>query len=150
MIDMNSMKFCDDELLERPVKIDLIQDYVKQRMKSIKEYQVKHADHYDSPLDGPQVTNTEIFRIYIETYLKNRKDIHLQGMPFLVRNLAPKQTGLPIEIYLFTKTTVWEEYEVIQSEIFDHLLAAASHFGLHVFQEPTGMDFGKLMSEKRM
>jgi miniconductance mechanosensitive channel len=150
LIDMNSMKFCDDELLERLVKIDLIQEYVKKRMKSIKEYQIEHADCYDSPLDGPQVTNTEIFRFYIETYLKNRKDIHLKGMPFLVRNLAPTQTGLPIEIYLFTKTTMWEEYEAIQSEIFDHLLAAASHFGLHVFQEPTGTDFGKLMSEKRM
>lgn len=144
LIDMNSMKFCDDDLLERLVKIDLIQDYVRQRMKSIKEYQVEHADHYDSPLDGPQVTNTEIFRVYIETYLKNRRDIHLSGMPFLVRNLAPTQTGLPIEIYLFTKTTVWEEYEAIQSEIFDHLLAAARHFGLQVFQNPTGMDFGKL------
>ncbi len=150
LIDMNSMKFCDDELLERLKKIDLIQDYVNQRMKSIKAYQVEHADHYDSQLDGPQVTNTEIFRVYIESYLKNRKDIHLEGMPILVRNLAPTQTGLPIEIYLFTKTTVWEEYEAIQSEIFDHLLAAASHFELHVFQEPTGMDFGKLMTEKRL
>lgn len=149
LIDMNSMKFCDNELLEQLVKIDLIQDYVKKRMDSIKDYQIKHADHYDSPLDGPQVTNTEIFRVYIETYLKARKDIHRKGMPFLVRNLAPTQTGLPIEIYLFTKTTVWEEYEAIQSEIFDHLLAAASHFGLHVFQEPTGMDFGKLTAEFR-
>jgi miniconductance mechanosensitive channel len=146
LIDMNSMHFCDDALLEKLSKIDLIQDYVKKKMKSIQEYQRKHADHYDSPLDGPQVTNTEFFRVYIETYLKNRKDVHLTGMPFLVRNLAPTQNGLPIEIYLFTRTTVWEEYEAIQSEIFDHLLAAASHFDLHVFQEPTGMDFTKLVT----
>jgi miniconductance mechanosensitive channel len=146
LIDMTSMKFCDDEMLEKLAKIDLIQDYLKKRMQSIQEYRREHADHYDSPLDGPQTTNTEVFRIYIESYLKNRKDIHLSGMPFLVRNLAPTQTGLPIEVYLFTCTTIWEEYEAIQSEIFDHLLTAASHFGLRVFQEPTGLDFNNLAS----
>jgi miniconductance mechanosensitive channel len=146
LIDMNSIKVCSDELLEQLAKIDLIQDHVKQRMKSIKDYQLENADHFDSPLDGPQVTNTEIFRVYIENYLRCRKDIHLSGMPFLVRNLAPTPSGLPIEIYLFAKTTVWEEYEKIQSEIFDHLLAATGYFGLQVFQEPTGMDFGKLMT----
>jgi len=62
-------------------------------------------------------------------------------LPFLVRSLESTPTGLPIEIYIFTKTTIWEEYEAIQSEIFDHLLAAALHFRLRVFQEPTGMDF---------
>ena len=140
-IDMTSMRFCDDELLENLSRIDLICEYVTARMQLIQDYRLAHADHYDSPLDGPQVTNTEIFRHYIEAYLRNREDIHLKGLPFLVRNLAPTQTGLPIEIYLFTKTTVWEEYEAIQSEIFDHLLAAAGHFALNVFQEPTGTDF---------
>jgi miniconductance mechanosensitive channel len=144
LIDMTSMKFCDDDMLEKLVKIDLIQDQLRMRMKSIQDYRLMHADHYDSLLDGPQITNTEVFRIYVESYLKNRHDIHLEGMPFLVRNLAPTQTGLPIEIYLFTKTTIWEEYELIQSEIFDHLLAAASHFGLRVFQDPTGLDFNNL------
>ena len=141
LIDMTSMRFCDEDMLQRLSKIDLICEYVSERMQMIKDYQTAHADHYDSPLDGPQVTNTEIFRHYIEAYLRSRDDIHQDGLPFLVRNLEPTQTGLPIELYLFTKTTVWEEYEAIQSEIFDHLLAAANHFGLHVFQEPTGMDF---------
>ena len=146
LIDMTSMKFCDEDMLQKLGKIDLIQEYLNKRRESIEQYQREHAGHYDSPLDGPQITNTEVFRVYIESYLKSRSDIHLQGMPFLVRNLAPTQTGLPIEVYLFTKTTVWEEYEAIQSEIFDHLLTAASHFGLRVFQEPTGMDFNAFTS----
>lgn len=146
LIDMTSMRFCDKDMLQKLEKIDLIQEDVKKRRQSIEQYQREHADCYDSPLDGPQITNTEVFRVYIESYLKSRSDIHLQGMPFLVRNLAPTQTGLPIEVYLFTKTTVWEEYEAIQSEIFDHLLTAASHFGLRVFQEPTGMDFNVFAS----
>lgn len=141
LIDMTSMKFCDENLLQELSKIDRIHDYLQKKMKEITDYKKKHEDHYDSPLDGPQVTNTELFRVYIETYLRNCEDIHNEGLPFLVRSLAPTQSGLPIEIYVFTKTTQWEEYEAIQSEIFDHLLAAASHFDLRLFQEPTGMDF---------
>lgn len=141
LIDMTSMKFCDEELLEELSKIDLIHDYLEMKLTEIMEYKVKHADHYDSPLDGPQVTNTELFRVYIETYLHDREDIHQTNLPFLVRSLAPTPSGLPIEIYVFTKTTRWEDYEAIQSEIFDHLLSAAWHFDLRLFQEPTGMDF---------
>jgi miniconductance mechanosensitive channel len=62
-------------------------------------------------------------------------------MPFLIRALAPKPNGLPIELYIFARTTAWEQYEQTQSEIFDHLLAAAPNFDLRVFQEPTGLDF---------
>lgn len=128
-------------MLARLSKIDLIQDYLQERLASIEAYRHEHGAQFDSPLDGPQITNTEIFRYYIVAYLKNRPDIHQEGMPFLVRTLAPNPTGLPIELYLFTRTTQWEVYEQIQAEIFDHLLAAAGHFDLRVFQEPTGMDF---------
>jgi miniconductance mechanosensitive channel len=77
-------------------------------------------------------------------YLRNRADIHQANetqMPFLIRSLDPNRAGLPIEVYVFAKTTDWVAYEQIQAEIFDHFLAAASYFGLRVFQEPTGMDF---------
>jgi miniconductance mechanosensitive channel len=141
LIDMTSIKFCDEEMLQKLHRIDLIQEYLSTKLKAIEQYRHAHSDHYDSPLDGPQITNIEVFRAYINSYLKSRQDIHKDGMPFLVRTLAPNPTGLPIELYIFTRTTQWEKYESIQSEIFDHLLAAAAHFDLHVFQEPTGLDF---------
>ena len=147
LVDMNSVKFCDEGMLRRLSKIDLIQSYLQDRIASLETYQQENAGRYDSPLDGPQITNTEIFRRYIVTYLKNRPDIHQDGMPFLVRTLAPTPTGLPIELYIFTRTTQWEVYEGIQAEIFDHLLAAAGHFDLRVFQEPTGMDFATFARE---
>ena len=146
---MTSMKFCDEKLLDELSKIDLIHNYLEGKKKEINEYREKHADHYDSPLDGPQVINTEPFRVYIESYLRNCDDIHRNGLPFLVRSLAPTSSGLPLEIYVFTKTTKWEEYEAIQSEIFDHPLSAAWHFDLRLFQEPTGMDFSAF-AEKTM
>jgi len=141
-VDMVSIKFCDREMLERLRKIDLIAAYLDKKIARLDAYQREHADHFDSPLDGPQITNIEVFRAYITAYLKTRSDIYTTGdMPFLVRVLSPSPTGLPVELYIFAKTTEWEKYEAIQAEIFDHLLAAAGSFELRVFQEPTGLDF---------
>jgi len=141
LVDMTSIKFCDEEMLGRLQRIDLIQAYLTAKIQAIEAYSRAHSEHYDSPLDGPQITNIEVFRAYITAFLKERQDIHHESMPFLVRTLSPTPTGLPIELYIFTKTTQWEQYETIQAEIFDHLLAAAGHFDLRVFQEPTGLDF---------
>lgn len=141
LIDMVSIKVCDAELLKRLSKIDLIEDYVKDKMRGLKDYQREHKEHSDSPLDGPQVTNIEIFRTYMTAYLKSRTDVYTEGKPFLVRVLAPTATGLPMDLYMFAKTTEWARYENTIAEIIEHFLAAASSFDLRVFQEPTGLDF---------
>ena len=113
-----------------------------ERQKSIAAYK-KGKGGNDLPLDGPQVTNVEIFRMYVEAYLKNHPKIHTHEMDFVIRELAPSSAGLPIELYVFTKTTKWNEYEHIQAEIIDHLLAAAAFFDLRIFQQPTGTDFAR-------
>jgi miniconductance mechanosensitive channel len=141
LVDMISIKFCSRDMLDRLCKIDLLSDLLAEKIAKIDEYQRKHQDHYDSPLDGPQLTNIEVFRTYIVAYLKSRTDIYTEDKPFLVRVLAPGATGLPVELYIFAKTTDWATYEGIQAGIFDHLLAAAHVFDLRVFQEPTGLDF---------
>lgn len=140
-VDMNTIKFCDAELLQRLRRIDRLQSFVDRKIEDLEAYRQEHADHFDSPLDGPQTTNVEIFRRYIVKYLKSREDIYQENMPFLVRALAPSPNGLDIEVYVFAKTTEWTAYELIQSEIFDHLLAAAPNFDLRVFQQPSGLDF---------
>jgi len=140
-VDMISIKFCDAEMLARLRKVDLVAPWLNQKIESLEAYQREHSDHFDSPLDGPQITNIEIFRTYITEYLKSRPDIISDGMPFLVRVLEPNPTGLPIELYVFTRVTQWEGYEAIHAEIFEHLLGAAQVFDLRVFQEPTGLDF---------
>lgn len=148
LVDMTSIKFCDEAMLRELRKIDLIQEYLDAKVQALKSHEHANPEQFDSPLDGPQITNTEVFRAYIVAYLKNRPDIHKEGMPFLVRTLAPNPTGLPIEVYVFTTTTSWTDYEQIQAEIFDHLLAAAGHFHLRVFQEPTGLDFAALATRR--
>ena len=76
-------------------------------------------------------------------YLKANPKIHKE-MTLLVRQLAPTPQGLPIEIYCFTNDTAWTNYEGIQGDIFDHLLAILAEFGLEAFQEPAGRDFARL------
>lgn len=150
-IDLGSVRFCDAEMLERFEKVDILRPYLEERLAEIERENKEKGIVMDSPLDGRQLTNLGTFRAYIETYLRNHKDIHQHGLTFLVRQLAPGPTGVPLEIYVFTKTTEWVTYERIQADIFDHLLASVSVFDLRVFQEPTGRDFaeafGRLSSQ---
>jgi miniconductance mechanosensitive channel len=143
-LDQNAVRFCTPEMIKRYGKIDLIAEYIANRQALVSDYKKKRSP-LDSPLDGPQITNVEIFRAYIEAYLKNHPQIHNQKMDFIVRELAPTSTGLPVELYVFTKTTKWNEYENIQAEIIDHLLAAAAFFDLRLFQEPAGSDFARVL-----
>jgi miniconductance mechanosensitive channel len=140
-IDLGSIRFCNAAMIERFRKVDILRDYLDSRLAEIERENREKGIEMDSPLDGRQLTNLGTFRAYIEAYLHHHKDIHQEGLTFLVRQQAPGATGVPIEIYVFTKTTDWVRYEKIQSDIFDHLLASAPAFDLRVFQEPTGMDF---------
>jgi len=146
LIDQLSIGFCSVETLRRWTRIDLLADWVSERVAALEAYAAAHQDHYDLPLDGPQVTNLEVFRAYTVAYLRSRPDIYTEEMPFVVRVLAPAPTGLPLEVYVFTRTTEWVTYEAIQAQIFEHLLAAAAAFDLRVFQEPSGLDMQRWAS----
>ena len=144
-IDLMSISFCDRDMLECLMKIDLVHDYVESYLNRIEQFLSEKGNQVDSPLDGLQVTNLSVFRAYIEAYLRNHPALHQEEMVLLVRELAPGQTGLPVEIHVFTKTVEGIKYETIQADIFDHLLAATSHFDLRVFQDPTGSDFSTII-----
>ncbi len=138
-IDMNSIKFCDNKMISKFSKIDIISDYIDSKSKDIEAYnQSKNSN--DSLLNGRALTNIGTYRKYISSYLKNNSNIN-KDMTFLVRQLSPGSNGLPIEIYVFSNNTDWIEYEGIQSDIFDHLIASIKEFDLVLFQNPTGNDF---------
>ena len=138
-IDMNSVKFCDDRMISKFSKIDIISDYIDSKIKDIGKYnQSKNSS--DSLLNGRALTNIGTYRKYISSYLTNNSNIN-KDMTFLVRQLSPTSNGLPIEIYVFSNNTDWIEYEQIQSDIFDHLIASIKEFDLVLFQNPTGNDF---------
>ncbi len=142
-IDMNSIKFCDNSMIERFKKFKVISDYINQKQSEINKHNIENNINEEGLINGRSLTNIGTFRAYIEGYLRNHANIHNE-MTFLVRQLAPESDGLPIEIYVFSSDTNWVNYEAIQSNIFDHLLAVLSEFDLKVFQNPTGDDFRKI------
>lgn len=139
-IDANSVKLVDPELREKFKKIQLISDYIKERQKEIEEYNAQNNIDTSLLINGRRMSNLGVFRKYIENYLHAHPRIR-KDMTILVRQLANENKGIPMEIYCFTNTVAWVEYETIQSDIFDHLYSTAAYFEIDIFQEPTGRDF---------
>ncbi len=147
-VDLNTIRFCDREMLERFKNVPLVKEYIEAKLSEASQTG-SAAKHLESPPTTPQTTNMEVFQAYVTNYLRNRPDLHQEGMTLLVHQLAPGPTGLPLEIYVFTKTVEWAAYEAVQAEILDHLLGALPQFDLRVFQEPTGADFRALADRQR-
>jgi miniconductance mechanosensitive channel len=147
-IDMQSVKFCTPEMIERFNRIQRLQDYIQHKTKEIEVYNKEHNIDDSVLVNGRRMTNLGIFRSYIEQYLKHHPKIH-QDMTFLVRHLQPTEKGIPIEIYVFSNDQAWANYEAIQADIFDHILAVIPEFELRVFQNPTGADFQNLVPGTR-
>ncbi len=139
-IDMNSIKFCTEEMIERFKNIQYITDYIEKKKDELAEYNKEYNIDGSTLVNGRHMTNVGTFQEYIRAYLRNHPKIHKE-MTFLVRQLKPIETGLPIEIYVFSNDQDWINYEGIQADIFDHLLAVAPEFELRLFQSPSGNDF---------
>jgi miniconductance mechanosensitive channel len=145
-IDMNSIRLCDDVLLAHLERIHLLTDYIRTKREQVAAYNREHSIDEDCLVNGRRLTNVGTYRAYIVAFLRQHPMIN-QDMTFLVRQLAPTSQGLPLEIYVFSKDKVWANYEAIQADIFDHLLAVTHEFDLHVFQQPAGTDF-RLLAEQ--
>lgn len=143
-IDSNSIKFVDPNMREAFKKYHLINEFVVNRQQEIETYNNQNKIDTSVLINGRRMTNFGVFRRYVEHYLKNHPQIK-QDMTIMVRQLATLNKGIPLEIYCFTNNTEWLQYESIQSDIFDHLYAAASFFELAIFQEPSGNDFSRVI-----
>ena len=138
-IDMSSIRFCTEEDIKKFEKIAHLKDYLKDKKDELNQAN-KEADIDASELvNGRRLTNVGTFRAYITNYLKSHPKVK-QSMTFLIRHLTPTEHGLPIEIYVFSNDQEWANYEAIQADIFDHILAVVPEFGLRVFQSPSGSD----------
>lgn len=138
-INMHTVKFVDPDTRERYKSYFLIRDYISERQREIEAFNAQHEFDTSVLINGRRMTNLGVFRKYVEHYLRNHPHIR-QDMTVLVRQMSIEDRGVPLEIYCFTATTAWGEYESIQADIFDHLLAAASFFELDIFQQPSGHD----------
>ena len=140
-IRIDSIHFCSPEMLDRFKKFQILHDFIDSKQKELEEYNLSHRVDKSELINGRRLTNIGVFRKYVEIYLQNNVNINSE-MTCMVRQLAPSETGLPIEIYSFSADKDWVNYESIMADIFDHLLAVSDHFDLQAFQNPTG-DFSK-------
>jgi len=140
-----SVKFCTEEMVSRFKNYDLLKEYLNDRVEEIESYNANNQVNKNFLINGRHLTNIGVFRAYAEAYVKSLDVIH-PDLTLMVFQTEGNEFGVPIQVYCFTKTTDWGEYENIQSDIFDHLYAAVPEFGLEVFQHPSGGDFNKLAS----
>ena len=143
--DVSSVRFQTADEVQHFRRFALLRDYIAEKEAELKAYNDGLATAVDEEVNRRRLTNLGTYRAYALNYLKNHPKIH-SGLTLIVRQLAPGPEGAPLELYCFTNTTVWAEYEDIQSDIFDHLLAIVPEFGLRLYQKPAGADFSELIS----
>ena len=142
-LDVSSIRFMTPEEIERFRRFALLDDYIDRKEKELADYNKGLPRQVDDDVNQRRLTNIGTFRAYAFNYLKHHPNIR-EDMTLLVRQRESGPQGLPLEIYCFTNTTAWGEYENIQSDIFDHLLAIVPEFGLSVYQQPAGTDLANL------
>ena len=138
-IDVTSIQFCDEAMKMRYKKMEYLSEYIEHKEKEIGNYNKSKKIDMTTLVNGRHLTNIGVLRVYIENYLKNHPKIN-NNMTLMVRQLAPNEKGLPLEIYGFINDNAWVNYEAIQADIFDHILAIIPEFDLRMFQSPTGND----------
>ena len=144
-IDMNSVRFCTPEMLDKYRKIRLLKDYVEQTEAVIEEYNKKHHIDNSVLVNGRRQTNLGVFRAYLTAYLKSLPDVNKE-LTCMVRQLQSTDHGIPMELYFFCAIKDWVPYEGVQADVFDHVLAIIPEFDLQVFQSPSGRDFQRVLS----
>lgn len=142
-INISSIKFVDEALYKKLLHLERIRDLIISRQREIDLHNTHGNINRDVLLNGRHMTNIGVFRLYAETYISNNPKINTE-MSFMVRQLQPTETGIPLEIYAFSKDQRWVNYESLAADIFDHLLAAIPYFELEVFQSPSGSDMRTL------
>lgn len=143
-IKISSIRYLNAQEIEELKKIQLLAPFIQERREEIEQFNQKTGADRSMPVNGRNLTNVGLFREYVNRYVRNNPNIR-QDMTLLVRQLAPNQHGLPLELYMFTSNTRWAFYENAMSDIFDHLFAAIKYFGLEVFEAPASDDIRGLM-----
>lgn len=144
LIDVDTVKFLDRPMLERLKKIELLKDYLAGKEAEITAFNAKR-NVKENLINGRHLTNLGTFRRYAELYLASRPYVVSGDANFtlMVRQLKQEAQGLPLEVYCFLNTTVWTDYEALQSDIFDHLFAVLPQFGLYAYQQPSGRNIAQ-------
>lgn len=138
-LDMNSVKFCTPEMLEKYRKISLLAGYIDDTENKLQTYNQTNQIDNTILVNGRRQTNLGVFRAYLQRYLESLPEVNKE-MICMVRHLQPTEKGIPMELYFFSSIKDWVIYETIQADVFDHVLAVIPEFDLQIFQELSGSD----------
>ncbi|MFW0754372.1 mechanosensitive ion channel family protein [Pseudomonas sp. H11T01] len=138
-IDASGVRFLHDEEEQKLTQIRLLTDYIGRKQAELKSWNEAQGNVAAMSANRRRMTNLGTFRAYALAYLKSHPEVQT-NMTCMVRQMQTTAQGVPLEIYCFTRTTVWADYERIQGDIFDYLLAVLPEFGLSVYQQPSGSD----------
>jgi miniconductance mechanosensitive channel len=138
-IKQNSVKFLNESQIESFKNIQLVSNYVTTQQRKVDAYNKDKNIDRTLAINGRNQTNLGVFRKYIDAYLHDHSAV-LKNEFLMVRHLAPTPQGIPVEIYCFSADKKWENYEHIQADIFDHVIAAVSFFGLEIYEYPSSKD----------
>ena len=144
-IDAASVHFLDEPALRRLSSLRLLADYLSSKEQELAQWNQAQGHAAEVPANRRRLTNLGTFRAYVQAYLDGHPQIH-HGLTCMVRQLASGPQGIPLELYCFTATIAWAEYEGIQADIFDHLFALLPEFGLSLYQQPSGQDMRALLA----
>ena len=139
LLDLSTVRFLRPDEIERLSRNELLHGYLEEKKQVLAEYRAQEVAGGALQPPTRRLTNAGTFRTYVHQYLRNHPKVH-DGMTLIVRQLAPTPEGLPLEVYCFSNDTDWVNYEGIQSDIFEHLLAVLPEFGLRAYQQPSGAD----------
>ncbi|MBL4718941.1 MAG: mechanosensitive ion channel family protein [Erythrobacter sp.] len=140
VLDQNSVRFLDEDEVAGLKRFRLLEKYLARKQDEIAEWNRHELASDSDAINARRITNIGTLRAYVIAYLQSHPRIADEGFTLMVRQLPPSPQGLPLEIYCFANTIDWAEYEAIQADIFDHMLAILPEFGLRVFQQPSGLD----------
>ena len=140
VLDQNSVRFLDEDEVAGLKRFRLLEKYLARKQDEIAEWNRHELASDSDAINARRITNIGTLRAYVIAYLQSHPRIAGEGFTLMVRQLPPSPQGLPLEIYCFANTIDWAEYEAIQADIFDHMLAILPEFGLRVFQQPSGLD----------
>lgn len=143
IIDLDTIKFCTPEMLEKYKQFQLVSKYIDKKEAEIAEYNKKNNIDTSSLVNGRRQTNIGIFRAYLTEYIKQNPNLN-HNLTMLVRQKDPTEFGVPLQVYCFSAKTDWISYEAIQNDIFDHIYAVINQFDLKIYQRPSSYSINML------
>lgn len=141
-IDATTVRFLSSNEIEEFKRFEVLRDYLEKKEQEIQKDNAKLIAQGEDPVNQRRLTNLGTFRMYATLYLEQKEGVH-QDMIMMVRMMEPTAEGIPVEVYCFTDDTAWVNYERIQGDIFDHLIAILPEMSLQLYQSPSGRDLTK-------